>query len=125
MKFVNQLTHDEILELIPFYHVYDFEECKSMKAETRMFKIQPTYGGPYEDVEIGDSYEMGTIQLYGVKEDDFIKFMLKKFGKRYFQWYERHYSQLIEANIFKYAKEQLKECEEKMKHYKSIAEENS
>ena len=86
MLFVNRLTHDDILDLVPFYHVYDFEEAESTQPDTRLFKFQPTYGGPYEDVIIGDTYQEGTVRLYGVKEDDFVAFMIKKFGKEYYLW---------------------------------------
>lgn len=83
MKFVNRLSHADVKELVPFYHVYDFEETESPKPDTRLFKMRPTYGGPYEDVIIGDEYEMGTVCFYGVKKEAFIEFMTKKFGDEY------------------------------------------
>ena len=72
------------------YNVYDFEECEPTKPDTRRFSIQPTYGGIYEDVVIGDSYDEGTVRFYGVKEDAFLCFMVKKFGEEYYEWYKDH-----------------------------------
>lgn len=90
MRFLNRLTHEEIMELIPFYQIYDFEELKPLQENTRRFEIQPTYGGPRVEVIMGDAYDTGTAHLYGVKEKDFLTFMLKKFGKEYFEWYSEY-----------------------------------
>ena len=116
MKFINRLTHEEILELIPFYHVYDFEECEPTKPDTRRFSIQPTYGGIYEDVVIGDSYDEGTVRFYGVKEDAFLCFMVKKFGEEYYEWYKDH----EKVKTFGIITKLLSEYEEKIKLCKSF-----
>lgn len=115
MKFVQQLTDKEILKLIPFYQVYDFEECESSNPETRRFRIQPTYDGPAVEVLLADSYEDGNIRLYGVKEEAFIRFMAKKFGVQYALWYETDERQKTSRKILEFADRYNRDCNRKIK----------
>ena len=115
MKFVNQLTDKEILVLIPFYHVYDYEECSSPIPETRLFKMQPTYGGPYQDVVIGDTFEVGTVRYYGVTEAKFMEFMLNRFGEQYAYWYQGNERQKANQEILQYADKRNRACNEKIR----------
>ena len=39
MKYVNRLAPTDIIELLQFSFVYDFEECKSSDQETRAFRM--------------------------------------------------------------------------------------
>ena len=114
MKFINRLSHEDVLHLIPFYHVYDFEEVHSQQPELRHFKIQPVYGGPYEDVLIGDRYESGTTRFYGVKEEAFIEFMIEKFGKEYAEWFETEELQIAHREVHKYSVCRMEEYSRKI-----------
>ena len=114
MKFVNRLSHEDILRLIPFYHVYDFEECQSLQPELRRFKFQPVYGGPYEDVTLGDRYEMGSARLYGVREGAFIEFMLEKFGKEYAEWLQTEELQIARKEVEEYSTSRMEEYSRKV-----------
>lgn len=110
VDFINRLTHEDIVELIPFYYVYDFEEVESTSDDTRKFMIQPTYDGAHEEVIIGNSYDDGTVRFYGVKEKDFVKFMIKKFGTEYFDWYRTRELDRMEKDIQEYSIKRREKC---------------
>ena len=110
VDFVHRLTHEDILNLIPFYHVYDFEECEPTRPETRRFLIRPTYDGLHEEIIIGNSYASSTVRFYGVKEKDFIKFMIKKFGQEYFSWFAEWEYKTMEKKIQDFTTKNLQEC---------------
>ena len=90
MKYVNRLTRLDIIQLLQFGFVYDFEECKSSNQETRAFRMKKSINGSILDVIIGDFYEEGNLKLLNVGENHFLGFMIQKFGREYFEeWYRR------------------------------------
>ncbi|MBQ9315152.1 MAG: hypothetical protein IJ220_09240 [Clostridia bacterium] len=90
MKYVNRLTRLDIIQLLQFGFVYDFEECESSNQKTRAFRMKRSINGSILNAIIGDFYEEGNLRLLKVDESHFLGFMIQKFGREYFEeWYRR------------------------------------
>ena len=110
VDFVHALSHDEILELIPFYHVYSFEECEALQLGTRRFKIRPGYDSSIEEVILGPLYTDGNIRFYGVKESAFYEFMVQRFGITYYQYFCEREREEVKEDIWIYVRKRIEEA---------------
>ena len=112
--FIDQLTHEEILELIPFYHVYYFEECEALQKGTRRFKIRPGYDAALEEVVLGPCYYIGNVRFYGVKENMYYQFMMDRFGRDYYIWLKNRKLDAVREDIERYSLEKMKEAQKNL-----------
>ena len=112
-EFISQLTHEEIQKLIPFYYLHHFEECEALQVGTRRFKVRKHINDYVEDVIMGPCYEDGNIRFYGVKEDAFYRFMLKKFGKAYYHYWRNVEDIKAIEDITRYTKKRISEVTRK------------
>ena len=89
-EFVPKLTSRDILDLVPFHCLYEFEERTALEKGTRRFKIKKDYDGPMEELVVGPLFQMGTVQFYGATEESFSSYMKRRFGIEYEEWCEQH-----------------------------------
>lgn len=85
-NFVDKISIDDLLEIVPFYKPYLIEECTALQKGTRRFKVRPTMDAYVFEVVIGPRFTDGNITHFGASKKRFEDFMHERFGDEYSKW---------------------------------------